>query len=39
VTVETLAQATHHTIPTVDADELSGYIAGVLASGTPVAGA
>jgi pimeloyl-ACP methyl ester carboxylesterase len=38
VTVETLAQATHHTIPTEDADELSGYIAGFLASGTPAAG-
>lgn len=28
VTVETLAQATHHTIPTEDADELSAYLAG-----------
>jgi pimeloyl-ACP methyl ester carboxylesterase len=27
VTVETLAQATHHIIPTEDADELTGYIA------------
>jgi pimeloyl-ACP methyl ester carboxylesterase len=33
VTVETLAQATHHTIPTEDADELAGSIAGFLASG------
>jgi pimeloyl-ACP methyl ester carboxylesterase len=33
VTVETLAQATHHTIPTQDADELSASIAGFLASG------
>ena len=38
-TVETMAQAAHHTIPTEDADELTGYIAGFLASGTPAAGA
>ncbi|HEY3980533.1 MAG TPA: alpha/beta hydrolase [Streptosporangiaceae bacterium] len=38
-TVETMAQATHHTIPTEDADELTGYMAGFLASGTPAAGA
>jgi pimeloyl-ACP methyl ester carboxylesterase len=31
VTVETLAQATHHTIPTEDADELTGCIEGFLA--------
>jgi pimeloyl-ACP methyl ester carboxylesterase len=31
VTVETLAQATHHTIPTEDADELTGYIESFLA--------
>ena len=30
VTVETLAQATHHTIPTEDADELTAYIAAFL---------
>jgi hypothetical protein len=34
-----MAQATHHTIPTEDADELTGYMAGFLASGTPAAGA
>jgi pimeloyl-ACP methyl ester carboxylesterase len=39
VTVETLAQATHHTIPTEDTDELTGYIAGFLAAGTPASGA
>jgi pimeloyl-ACP methyl ester carboxylesterase len=39
VTVETMAQATHHTLPTEDAGELTGYIAGFLASGTPAAGA
>jgi pimeloyl-ACP methyl ester carboxylesterase len=33
VTVETLAQASHHTIPTEDAGELTGYIARFLASG------
>jgi pimeloyl-ACP methyl ester carboxylesterase len=38
VTIKTLAQATHHTIPTQDAAELTGYIAGFLASGTPAAG-
>jgi pimeloyl-ACP methyl ester carboxylesterase len=38
VTVETLAAAAHHTIPTEDADELTGYIAGFLISGTPAAG-
>ena len=38
VTVEALAQATHHTIPTEDADELTGYIAGFLAAETPAAG-
>ena len=38
VTVQTLAQATHHTIPTEDATELAGYIAGFLASGSPAAG-
>jgi pimeloyl-ACP methyl ester carboxylesterase len=38
-TVETMAQATHHTIPTEDAGELTGYMAGFLASGTPAAGA
>ena len=39
VTVETLAQATHHTIPTEDAEELTGYIASFLDSGAPAAGA
>jgi pimeloyl-ACP methyl ester carboxylesterase len=38
VTVETLARATHHTIPTEDAGELTGHIAGFLASGTPRGG-
>jgi pimeloyl-ACP methyl ester carboxylesterase len=38
-TVETMAQATHHTIPTEDAGELTGYMAGFLASGTPSASA
>ena len=32
-TVETLPQATHHTIPTQDADELTAAIAGFLAAG------
>jgi pimeloyl-ACP methyl ester carboxylesterase len=31
VTVETLAQATHHTIPTEDCDELTGFVEGFLA--------
>jgi pimeloyl-ACP methyl ester carboxylesterase len=38
VTVETLAGAAHHTIPTEDAGQLTGYIAGFLTSGTPGAG-
>ena len=33
VTIETLPQATHHTIPTQDAGELTAAIAGFLASG------
>jgi pimeloyl-ACP methyl ester carboxylesterase len=38
VTIRTLARATHHTIPTQDAAELTGYLAGFLASGTPASG-